>query len=214
MLSLSPGAARFREQLNLQSRHGNCCWQCLFHKPQDLWPVWLLNIKIIAVCQDLKKVMRENTMEDKIWEDWQCNFITWFCILSFSDGQGVSVQHWGTPWNDQWLGRRKKVRCWRTGRDQRQGPEQSVALANALGLSQKLFLPRSYSFQDLGFLNAFHKGRVIPWVLLDCFSSRDHIAADVVRSGFSETINEGSSHIAGSQAAPVPSPYPGLDTCS
>lgn len=28
---------------------------------------------------------------------------------------------------------------------------ESLALADALGLSQKLFLPRSYSFQDLGF---------------------------------------------------------------
>lgn len=50
--------------------------------------MWLLDIKIIAVWQDLKEVMRENPMEGNTCEDGQCNFITQFCSSSFSDIRG------------------------------------------------------------------------------------------------------------------------------
>lgn len=50
--------------------------------------MWLLDIKIIAVWKDLKEVMRENPVEDKTFENGQCNFITQFSSLSFSDIRG------------------------------------------------------------------------------------------------------------------------------
>lgn len=56
-----------------------------FPSSTGLVPVWLLDIQIIAAGQDLKKVIWENTVEEKTCEDGQCSFITQFCSLSFSD---------------------------------------------------------------------------------------------------------------------------------